>query len=50
VLGVSGPNDYSEVCLKIQTHPREVRIGKSLSDPSFDGFSSEWRFFGRLLR
>jgi hypothetical protein len=25
------------------------RIGKAFSDPSFDGFSLELRFFGRLL-
>ncbi len=45
----SSPNDYSGVWLKLQTHPRRHRIGKSLADPSHDGFSQEWRFFGRLL-
>jgi hypothetical protein len=43
-------NDYSEMWLKIKTRTGRPRLAQELSDPSFDGFSPEWRFFGRWLR
>ena len=44
----SSPNDYSEMWLEIQIHTPRPRFG-ALSDPSYDAFSSGWRFFGLLL-